>query len=319
MTNIRQNHKIVSSNTPLIFGGQKHSALDTLAQLDHNSLETLKKRAISKYYTNQILYPLIDLNNERNKQYWNTYHCVRVLEQTDEGKITSKYCKNRFCIVCNRIRTGILINGYMPVIQQWKDTRFLTLTIPNVPFEELESTLNLMKSNFVLAWRRMKRKVGITEAIRKIEVTYNERTKTYHPHFHILLNREDCSNFLLNAWLNLFPTANRKGQDERQGNTQAVIEMFKYFTKMWKKIENEGGTNEKRVLPYPPIVMDNIFSVMQGQRTIQTYGNIKLIDDDFENNKATVFLNEKREYYTLWDWEQELRTWVDYSTGELRT
>jgi hypothetical protein len=88
---------------------------------------------------------------------------------------------------------------------------------------------------------------------------------------------------------------------------------------MWKKIENEGGTNEKRVLPYPPIVMDNIFSVMQGQRTIQTYGNIKLIDDDFENNKATVFLNEKREYYTLWDWEQELRTWVDYSTGELRT
>jgi hypothetical protein len=32
-----------------------------------------------------------------------------------------------------------------------------------------------------------------------------------------------------------------------------------------------------------------------------------------------VFTDEIRDYHTLWNWEQELKTWVDYSTGELRT
>ena len=100
MTKIRQKCDCVTKP-------QKVASLDTLAQLDHftenQAYKTLKKRAISKYYTNEILYPLIDLKNECEDSYWNTYHCVKTLHQDTEGKVTSKYCKNRWCIVCNRI------------------------------------------------------------------------------------------------------------------------------------------------------------------------------------------------------------------------
>ena len=65
--------------------------------------------------------------------------------------------------------------------------------------------------------------------------------------------------------------------------------------------------------------MDNIFEVFTGKRTIQTYnlGNVEL--EDFEEIHATIFANEEREYHTLWNWEQEIKTWVDQNTGELRT
>ena len=73
MTKIRQKCDCVTMP-------QNVASLDTLAQLDHfpqnQSYKTLKKRAISKYYTNEILYPLIDLKNDREDSYWNTYHCV---------------------------------------------------------------------------------------------------------------------------------------------------------------------------------------------------------------------------------------------------
>ena len=65
--------------------------------------------------------------------------------------------------------------------------------------------------------------------------------------------------------------------------------------------------------------MDNIFEVFKGKRTIQTYNLNEVELDDFEDIHATVFTDEIRDYHTLWNWEQELKTWVDYSTGELRT
>ena len=66
--------------------------------------------------------------------------------------------------------------------------------------------------------------------------------------------------------------------------------------------------------------MDTIFSVMYRQRTIQTYGTrFPTIDDDFNTDKATVFTHENREQSVVWEWEQDLKTWLDYNTGELRT
>ena len=91
------------------------------------------------------------------------------------------------------------------------------------------------------------------------------------------------------------------------------------MTKMWKKIEAPDTTEEKRVLPYPPEIMDNIFRVMRNKNTIQTYGGVKCVKDDFDNSIATVFTGENRARHVIWDWEQELKTWVDYETGELRT
>jgi len=74
-----------------------------------NKADTKKllNRARSKYFTRGLMFGMIDLKDSPLiKQYWNTYYCASTLFQ-ESGKITSRYCSNRFCIVCNRIRTAI--------------------------------------------------------------------------------------------------------------------------------------------------------------------------------------------------------------------
>lgn len=333
MANVRENTEFVTPQKEVFFG----SPLDTLAQLDHGLpktpviptkteklgvIETLKKRAISKYYTVEILHPLIDLKNERQNSYWNTWHCVNILMQKNDGSITAKYCKNRWCIVCNRIRTGIYINTLAPEMKKWKNRKFVTLTthLTKTCFTEqdLKAAIHVMQSVFEKIWRRLKRKFGTINAVRKLEVTYNSNTKHFHPHYHIILeNNSEEANYLVLQWLTEFKQSSADAQDIRNSTEGDVIELFKYFTKMWKKITSEETYEEKRVLPYPPQAMDTIFAVMQGKRTIQKYGiNHIKITDDFDELQALLVTDERRT--EMWNWEQDLKNWVNYDTGELR-
>ena len=331
MTNIRKNP---IKDTPQIqgFDWQKFTPLklpplDTLAQLDHgciaNNHETLTRRAIAKYYTNSIIMPLIDLKNEFEQSYWNSYHCVSLLQIDQDGKVTSKYCKNRWCIVCNRIRTAILINTYLPTLKQWKRKSFVTLTTDLtktcVGELQLKEVIQQYKNAFTRVWRRLKRKYGTTNAIRKIEVTHSFRNGWYHPHFHVILEvKSDEDVFLLQEWLKEFPNADKGANDIRIADDRTVKETFKYMTKMWRKINKEDSLEEVRVLPYPPEIMHTIFKVMYKKRTIQTYGDkLKPIDEDFDTEVATVYLDTEFDAVSHWDWYQDAKNWICEATGEL--
>ena len=241
MTNIRTNCDCVTLPKECI----KPPPLDTLAQLDifpksntnAKAIETLEKRAFAKYYTMKLLYPLIDLKNEREKSYWNTFHCVNTLEENTEGKITAKYCKNRWCIVCNKIRTGILHNTHKKSLQAI-ETRFVTLTTELtrtcVTKEDLSTALELMTKAFQKAWRNTKNKYGKLKALRKTEVTWKEHRGTFHPHFHIILeNNSNEAEYLVSQWLKQFPNATRKAQDISITDEKVFNETFKYLCKMW--------------------------------------------------------------------------------------
>ena len=334
MTNIRTNSDSVTTKNNGQNTGAKTPRLDTLAQLDHappkntnaDAYETLQKRACSKYYTNKILFPLLDLKNERYKAYKNTYYCCNELTQTIEGKVITKYCKNRWCITCNRIRTAILHNTHQRSLESVK-TMFVTITSDLTKTcytkEDLEKAYALMIYTFSLVWRRMKRKYGKLKCLRKFEVTWKYYRGTFHPHFHIILeNNSDEAEFLVKQWLELMPDANPSSQHISNTTEKTFNEMFKYLCKMWSTKENKNTGKMDLLLPYPAQKMDDIFSALQGKRLIQTYylSNTKIKDiEDFEVEKATVFIDEIRDYLIKWNWEQELKTWCDYSTGELRT
>lgn len=69
----------------------------------------------------------------------------------------------------------------------------LTLTVPNVPAADLRETVRRMSA----AWNRINQSNGYSEwrAIlgyyRCLEITYNEKSDTYHPHYHVLLLVDD--------------------------------------------------------------------------------------------------------------------------------
>jgi hypothetical protein len=198
------------------------------------------------------------------------------------------------------------------------------LTKTCVTKEDLESAYSLMVISFTKIWRRMKRKYGKLKALRKFEVTWKFWRGTFHPHFHIILeNNTNEAEYLVAQWLIEMPKANVNSQNIRNTTENSFSEMFKYLCKMWSTKKNKNTQKDEVVLPYPAQKMDDIFSVLRGKRVMQSFNLIeKEVDDDedFEVEKATIFVDEMRDELLIkWNWEQELKTWCDYKTGELRT
>lgn len=79
---------------------------------------------------------LIDVAKEKGEPesvqaYWNAYHCLNNVIVAN-GKMYGRYCKNRFCTICNAIRKADTINRYYPVISQWKDVGSKIFTEPDL-------------------------------------------------------------------------------------------------------------------------------------------------------------------------------------------
>ena len=98
--------------------------------------ESMKKRPTKKLLDQHIVLAMINVANKsrdynRAKKYWNTYHCFGVIK-TDGDRAFSRYCKNRFCSVCNGNRKAKLIRLYKSIIELWQEPYFLTLTRQSV-------------------------------------------------------------------------------------------------------------------------------------------------------------------------------------------
>lgn len=293
------------------------SPLDTLAQVAPNSINSLKKRAKAKYITNGIIFPLIDLDSDLKTSYWRTYRCAETLEQKG-NKIIGKYCNNRWCIVCNRIRTAKLIDGYLPVIKkEIPDPYFITLTIPNVSARELKPAINKMIKEIVRINKSFRKyKDFRLKGIRKLECTFNSELRNFHPHFHFLVDTEIAGRELINSWLKSYPSAERAAQDIRPADQKSLIEIFKYTTKIFTKkdITLEGDILKMKMNPW---ALDVIFKALYNKRVFQSMGINKIaVSEDIDEIQAQEIETFK---LVMWEWENEISDWIDKLTGEQLT
>lgn len=327
----------LDQNTEIL--NYKHFTLDQFKKLfDRKTKEFFNKKASAKWITNKILQPLTFLQSDLREQYVNACKCGNLV-QLDNGEMQTFRCKTRFCVECNRIRTGKLINRYLPVITKWKDKHFITLTVPNVKQEELKDTIDKMQKNLSLIQRQIKREEMISqrlEMIKKLEITYNFKTKTFHPHFHIITKDEEQAYEIKYYWLKRFKKAKCEAQDIRKADDNTAKELFKYFTKFWKF----DFTNKKIEL-YSPEVLDAIFNALKGRRIVQNVGFKAIEYSDYTgatNDEMYIHLKEAAdiltEQYQIIDkkgkgiektmyntgyyvYSYKLKDWVDKNTGEL--
>jgi hypothetical protein len=297
--------------------------LDTLAQpctdpskSFKNTLKTYEKRARSKYLSNGLVLALTKLDSPLKQSYWNTWHCSKVILQ-DGKKLTTTYCNNRWCIQCNRIRTAKLIKAYLPELKKMVDPQFVTLTIPNVPDNELKSTIDGMIQEFI----RIKdlfthRRDFRINGVRKLECTHNKEKNDFHPHFHIVLDGKQVGEALIQEWLSRYPGATRSAQDIRPANLNSMIELFKYATKLTTKslITKE---NDKTVIEVNAKALDTIFQAMYKKRIFQSMGWVKQVSEDIDEVDSQI-IEDVEENIEVWTWEQEYSDWVS-SSGELLT
>ncbi len=69
---------------------------------------------------------LAELRSPLEKSYRNTVYCADALEQDESGTLKGRYCGNRWCLVCNRVRTARAINRYWAAIAAWPDAQGFT-------------------------------------------------------------------------------------------------------------------------------------------------------------------------------------------------
>lgn len=297
--------------------------LDTLAQPRKSDKKagknTLKRRAVAKFITNEMLYSLVDQDSTLHQSYWNSFHCSESLVQNGK-KITGKYCNNRWCIVCNRIRTAKLINGYLPAIKnEIIAPYFVTLTIPNVGGSDLKATIREMIVSFIRIKDVFRHKRSELRGIRKVECTYNARENSFHPHFHMIVDGELAAAELIDRWLKAYPQANRAAQDMRPADEGSMIELFKYTTKLVTKsdIKREDGKAEINIYPE---ALDVIFKALYKIRTFQAYGGITKVpvSEDIEEIQAELFTDLDALTAEVWNWIQPVSDWVS-TDGECLT
>lgn len=106
--------------------------------------KTLLKRANSKYISDALAAELIALNSPLKKKYKTTLNCSRVLIQKGK-KFTSTYCNCKWCLQCNRIRTGRLINKYELLTQYLPDSHLVTLTVRNIYRHDYDSDISFIQ------------------------------------------------------------------------------------------------------------------------------------------------------------------------------
>jgi len=293
-----------------IFSKQSTHSLDTLeVTLDYFQNKTHAKqyyKAIRKFKTSSKILSIVDtLKDERQtKTYWKSYHCNSVLLQ-DNQTFKGSLCRKRFCTECNRIKTAELTNGYKQPMIELGQLYFVTLTTPNVSGSKLKKEIQLMIKAFQLIKNNIRNTYKIKiNGIRKIEITYNQDSNTYHPHFHLIQDNLNASNLIQALWIKQFPNASIKAQDIREINTKdesAFIELFKYATK---------ETNSKGAI-YSGEVLHTIYNSIQGIRIYQTYGTIKKVKKPIEEKQTEIELDFMQPQKDIWIYEQDKKDWIN--------
>ncbi|GEM_PF-1984166 len=324
-----------------LFLTEAHGEITTTQDIAEDKKKLLKKAAAKHFTTNYVKH-LVDYDSPLNDSYKKTLACAGELFQNG-NKISAHYCKQRWCTVCNRIRTGKLINGYIEQLNSFPDAHFLTLTLPNVHNDGLDLMLKYMQQTWrnihKITYKKFASKkekkiyndVNIFKGVKKLECTYNVKEDTYHPHYHFIFYNKIVSEFVRTNWINMVRQDGIKinpiAQDLKQVyGKNGCKELFKYFTKIatktnefeyiTKRIENSIATETVKRERFGIIIpaIDTIFKAMYKKRVYEPIG-IRAVSDEINDLEAERFAHLR--YQTLtWSWNGE--DWIT-NDGEALT
>lgn len=265
--------------------------------------DKLKKRARRKTLTQAYVAALLTLETPLKKSYRNTFYCNDTIERDGET-IKSNYCKNRWCILCAAIRTADLMNKYLTALEKMQDPQFVTLTVRNVPAQNLRAKVLECRDVVRRFYANTKREKHRPVLLRKIECTVRPAGPDgadFHPHIHVVIRGATDAYRLIFFWLNHFgEQCEMVAQDVRPADPDSLREMFKYFT----KIVSKGRTIDVEHL-------DVIFQALRGIHTIRPY-NIRPAKTDGPDMAEIETVKG-----ALFDWQRKLYDWVNVETGEL--
>lgn len=290
---------------------------------DLSNVKAMQGRAKCKTITQRLALSLIAIeekngDSESAKSYWNTFYCQNEVV-TANGRLYGKYCKNRFCTVCNRIRKAQIINTYKPFIELWPDPQFLTLTVKSVSKGRLKQIINSMLNCWRTILRKYKKRgqrgTGIKLiGIKTLECCFNSVKRTYNPHFHILVPDLATAEIIRREWIARAKPGwvSSKAQEIRKvKNTEAdLIEVIKYGVKVFMEPDpNKKGI--KTDMKIFPAAYRTILNAMQGHRIFERFGFNVATNRCKDGGKYTLVVDFKQ-----WKFEASRADWYEKTSDK---
>jgi hypothetical protein len=290
---------------------------------DLNNGKAIKGRAKRKLITQKIVLGLIDVANKKEgklnkKSLWNTFHCQNRI-YTSNGKLHGKYCKNRFCTICCAIRKADIINRYLPVVQNWSQPHFVTLTVRAVPFSRLNAVMKSMirgLQKIIAKYRKrnLRGKGMKLQGIRSLECNFNPNRKSYNPHFHLITPDKQTANVLVNEWLK----CSKKGWtgpgaqniSKVHSNQIALIELIKYGSKIFTEPDVNKNAKIKGPRKIYLSALSNVFTAMYGLRIFERFG-FNLPPTTIEKGGSVLV-----QKFDEWIFDQKYFDWINSKNGQ---
>lgn len=251
-----------------------------------SSDKVLKGRGKRKLISQKMSLSLADIAREKEnddwmKSFYNTYHCQNRI-YSFEGRLYGNYCKNRHCTLCSSIRKAEIINRYYPVLSEWKEPYFVTLTIKACNSKKLKDVMRSVLLGFqriVSKYRkRNQRDKGSLRlvGIKSLECNFNPQRKTYNPHLHLIVQNKEVAEVLVAEWLS---TSNKGHTSPKAQNIRKVddlehdlIETIKYGSKIFTEPDVEKKAKIKNSGEIYARALYNIFNAMKGLRIFDRFG-----------------------------------------------
>lgn len=103
--------------------------------------------------------------------------------------VSANFCRSRLCPLCQRRKSLRTYSDFKKMLEHLKEYSFLhlVLTVPNVEGGELSRTLDEMNKASSRFFKIKEVEAAFKGIVRCTEISYNEASGTFHPHFHNLI------------------------------------------------------------------------------------------------------------------------------------
>lgn len=243
--------------------------------------ESLKTRQNRKKKAQGLAFRIGAFNAKRSKRIHDcsSHLTRRTCAACGKESFRADRCGDRLCPTCARIRSARMVAKYAPVLAEFgvgKHAYLLTLTYTNSEHlpdrKRLAADFRALKRN--VFWRQFG---GIAGGAYSVEVTFNAKTRQFHPHIHALIYT-----------MKPIPCyVNKKGESVWQikGVNQAVSDIWRGITGGSIIVDGrafDGGYEEvikyvttiEEVDTMPDRQFQELCVWLKGMRTFTTFGGL---------------------------------------------
>jgi plasmid rolling circle replication initiator protein Rep len=245
---------------------------------------------------------VIDYNgrSEYLKCCANFLEFIKEVESGKRSLFKAGFCKDTLCPMCQWRKSLKIFHNVSKIMDKIEERHknyvplFLTLTIKNCKMSELSKTLDKIFKGWHIFLNHSQVERITKGWFRALEVTYNEKSKEFHPHIHAIIlveksyfkgndymkTEEWVRIWRLSAKLDYDPVCDIRRTKTQKGKRKEVAEVAKYTLKdsdILKKGRKKELTDE---------IIENLAESFKGRRIYAFGGEMKEISKEIGIKKA---------------------------------